>query len=104
MESVLDKVKEGVRFIADAEIVENQRPELLPYDLAYLGLIGSRRKIAMFHKRLENKGFDPARLARVHAPVGLDIRAETPEEIAVAIVAELIQVRAARRAAAAERG
>jgi xanthine dehydrogenase accessory factor len=71
--------------------------QLLPYDLAYLGLIGSRRKIAMFHKRLENKGFDPARLARVHAPVGLDIGAETPEEIAVAIVAELIQVRAARR-------
>jgi xanthine dehydrogenase accessory factor len=64
---------------------------------AYLGLIGSRRKIEMFKQRLEARGVDPARFERLHAPIGLDIGAETPEEIAVAIVAELIQARAARR-------
>jgi xanthine dehydrogenase accessory factor len=66
-------------------------------ELAYLGLIGSRRKIEMFKQRLGARGIDPARFERLHAPIGLDIGAETPEEIAVAIVAELIQARAARR-------
>ena len=64
---------------------------------AYLGLIGSRRKIEMFKQRLGARGIDPARFEKLHAPIGLDIGAETPEEIAVAIVAELIQARAARR-------
>lgn len=71
--------------------------ELLPLELAYLGLIGSRRKILMFRQRLVNKGFSAERLARVHAPIGLNIGAQTPAEIAVAIAAELIAVRAARR-------
>jgi len=66
-------------------------------DLAYLGLIGSRRKIEMFKQRLEAKGIERARFDKVHAPIGLAIGAQTPEEIAVSIVAELIQVRAARR-------
>ncbi len=66
-------------------------------ELAYLGLIGSRRKIEMFKQRLVARGVDAARFERLHAPIGLDIGAETPEEIAVAIVAELIQARAARR-------
>jgi xanthine dehydrogenase accessory factor len=70
---------------------------LIDRPLGYLGLIGSRRKIEMFKKRLEAKGVDPARFERLHAPIGLDIGADTPEEIAVAIVGELIQVRAARR-------
>jgi xanthine dehydrogenase accessory factor len=63
----------------------------------YLGLIGSRRKIEMFRQRLTARGVDAARLGRVHAPIGLDIGADTPAEIAVAIVGELIQERAARR-------
>jgi xanthine dehydrogenase accessory factor len=70
---------------------------LITRDLAYLGLIGSRRKIAMFEQRLTAKGIDPTRFSRLHAPVGLDIGAQTPDEIAVAIVAQLIEVRAARR-------
>lgn len=77
---------------ADQRLVE----ALWDHDLAYLGLIGSRRKIEMFRRRLEAKGRDPARWDRIHAPIGLDIGAETPEEIAVAIVAELIAVRATR--------
>jgi xanthine dehydrogenase accessory factor len=51
----------------------------------------------MFKQRLDARGVDMARFERLHAPIGLDIGAETPEEIAVAIVAELIQTRAARR-------
>jgi xanthine dehydrogenase accessory factor len=62
--------------------------------IGYLGMIGSRGKVGRFRKRLEAKGsLDEARWARLHAPVGLGIGAETPEEIAVAIVAELIAFR-----------
>jgi xanthine dehydrogenase accessory factor len=74
---------------------------LLPYVLAYLGLIGSERKVRMFRQRLINKGAPSERLDRVFAPIGLDIGAETPEEIALAIAAELVRVRAARRKEAA---
>jgi xanthine dehydrogenase accessory factor len=62
--------------------------------LAYLGLIGSRGKIGRFHKRLVAKGIaTPERWARLRAPIGLDIAAETPAEIAISLAAELIQVR-----------
>jgi len=64
---------------------------------AYVGMIGSRRKRDAVYARLRGQGFDAAELARVHCPVGLGIGAETPEEIAVSIVAEMIQVRAAAR-------
>ncbi len=59
----------------------------------YVGMIGSKRKVLSTFKELETQGADRARLERTHAPVGLDIGAVTPEEIAVAIVAELIAVR-----------
>lgn len=65
---------------------------------AFVGLIGSKRKSLMFRARLEQRGLEPARIATLRCPVGLDIGAQTPEEIAVAIVCELIQVRAERRA------
>ncbi|HEX2964562.1 MAG TPA: XdhC/CoxI family protein [Syntrophorhabdaceae bacterium] len=59
----------------------------------YLGMIGSHRKTLLIFDHLKKKGFDgDALLARVFAPIGLDIGAETPEEIAVSIVAELIRV------------
>jgi xanthine dehydrogenase accessory factor len=59
--------------------------------LGYLGMIGSRGKIARFKKRLEAKGMlDEATWARLRAPIGLDLGAETPEEIAIAIAAELV--------------
>lgn len=81
----------------DQALLEHFVASPLWRELAYLGLIGSRRKIEMFKQRLTARGVDPARFERLHAPIGLDIGAETPEEIAVAIVAELIQARAARR-------
>lgn len=62
----------------------------------YIGMIGSRRKKAMIYEKLLEEGFTQSDLDRVYAPIGLDIGAETPEEIAVSIVAELIQVRAGK--------
>ena len=59
----------------------------------YLGMIGSRRKVIAIYKELEKEGVAPEKFERVHAPVGLDIGAITPEEIAVAITAEMIAVR-----------
>ncbi|MCI2055978.1 MAG: XdhC family protein [Oscillibacter sp.] len=59
----------------------------------YLGCIGSRKKLALCRERLMEAGYTPEEYARVHAPIGLAIGAETPEEIAVAIAAELIAVR-----------
>lgn len=59
----------------------------------YLGMIGSRRKTISIYKELEKEGIPADKLSQVHAPVGLEIGAVTPEEIAVAIVAEMIAVR-----------
>jgi xanthine dehydrogenase accessory factor len=59
----------------------------------YLGMIGSRRKTISIYKELEKEGIPAEKFRDVHAPVGLEIGAVTPEEIAVAIVAEMIAVR-----------
>ena len=63
---------------------------------AYIGMIGSRRKIVLMWKELEAKGIPKSRLEEVHAPIGLDIGADNPDEIAVSIVAELIRIRRSR--------
>lgn len=60
----------------------------------YLGCIGSRRKLALCRDRLLEEGFTAEEYARLHAPIGLRIGAETPAEIAVSVAAELIAVRA----------
>jgi len=60
---------------------------------AYTGMIGSRRRIAIVMKQLLNAGFSQARLADVYSPIGLRIGAVTPAEIAVAILAETIEVK-----------
>ena len=59
----------------------------------YIGMIGSKRKVTSVYKALEMAGVSPGKFEHVHAPVGLDIGALTPEEIAVSITAELIAVR-----------
>ncbi len=60
---------------------------------AYVGMIGSRAKVATVLQKLKQDGVPAERLERVHAPVGLDIGATTPEEIAVAVTAEMIAFR-----------
>lgn len=59
----------------------------------YIGMIGSRRRTGTVLQMLRDEGIDAEELAQVHTPIGLDIGAETPEEIAVAIMAEIILIR-----------
>ena len=63
----------------------------------YIGMIGSRRKRDKIYQALQEEGFTQQDINRVYSPIGLDIGAETPEELAVSIVGELIQVRAAEQ-------
>ena len=60
----------------------------------YIGCIGSKKKLAFCRDRLLAAGFTAEEYAGVHAPIGLAIGAETPEEIAVSVTAEMIAVRA----------
>ena len=66
---------------------------LAPRDLRYLGLIGSRAKVARIYDELLASAMPADMLRQVHAPIGLDIGAVTPQEIAVSILAELIAVK-----------
>jgi xanthine dehydrogenase accessory factor len=68
---------------------------VLPLGPAYVGMIGSGRKIREVFRNLTAAGIAESELAKVHAPIGLAIGAQTPAEIAVAIIAELVQVRRA---------
>ncbi len=68
-------------------------PALLDCPSAYIGVIGSRRRWALTCKGLLDAGVSEEAIRRVHAPVGLELEAETPEEIAVSIMAEIIQLR-----------
>jgi xanthine dehydrogenase accessory factor len=66
---------------------------LAPRKIRYVGLIGSRAKVKRIYDFLTQEGMTAEALGRVHAPIGLDIGAVTPEEIAVSILAELIAVK-----------
>ena len=66
---------------------------------AYIGMIGSRRKVAEIFRRLAEDGADPAADPRVHAPIGLALGTDAPGEIAVSILAEVLKVRSGRDAA-----
>jgi xanthine dehydrogenase accessory factor len=59
----------------------------------YIGMIGSKKKVRTLYQNLMEKGVPKEALNRVHAPIGLDIHSETPEEIGVSIIAELIKAR-----------
>jgi xanthine dehydrogenase accessory factor len=67
--------------------------QLLLKDLKYLGMIGSRNKVANIFNSLKNEGFSESRLSKVDAPIGLSINSQTPEEIAISIAAKIIQVK-----------
>jgi len=69
-------------------------PALLATEAAYIGLIGSRRRWALTAKALqEQRNLTETQLQRIHAPIGLELQAETPPEIAISIMAEIIMVR-----------
>ncbi len=67
--------------------------QALKTQAAYIGMIGSRRKRDTIYKALIEDGYSEKELARVHSPIGLEIGADSPQEIAVSIVAELVKIR-----------
>jgi len=67
--------------------------------IGYIGMIGSRRKVRLVFEALRKEGFAEAELARVYAPVGLDIGADSPAEIAVSALAEILKVQRQRSGA-----
>ncbi|MDX1993502.1 MAG: XdhC/CoxI family protein [bacterium] len=71
----------------------NLIPALLATNAPYIGLIGSRRRWTITVKALEEQGITPEQLARVRAPIGLELQAETPKEIALSILAEIVMIR-----------
>jgi xanthine dehydrogenase accessory factor len=76
----------------DAEVLE----EILKKPSFYLGMIGSKRKTKLVFDYLRSKKFGEADIKRIHAPIGIEIDAVTPQEIAVSITAELISARAGK--------
>ena len=67
--------------------------KVLGSDASYIGMIGSKTKVATIMARLRKEGFPEERLRKVRAPIGVEIGAETPEEIAVSIMGEIILTR-----------
>jgi xanthine dehydrogenase accessory factor len=61
--------------------------------LPYIGMVGSKKRVQTVYKMLQDEGYSSEFIQQIHAPIGLDIGALTPEEIAISICAELIQVR-----------
>lgn len=84
-------VTRGHRF--DKEVLA----QALRTKAGYIGMIGSRKKRDTIYKELMNKGFTQSALEQVYCPIGLSINAETPTEIAVSVVAQLIEQRANRK-------
>jgi xanthine dehydrogenase accessory factor len=68
-------------------------PNLLRSEAAYIGVIGSKRRWATTVKALKASGVEDALIEKVHSPIGLELQAETPEEIAVSIMAEILMIR-----------
>jgi xanthine dehydrogenase accessory factor len=102
------RIEDHLQFTADDYIVVmtnghsydlEVQDQVLRGDFAYVGVIGSRRKTAAVNQKLRERGVCEDAIARVHTPIGISIKAVTPEEIAVSIAGELIYTRALRREA-----
>lgn len=70
--------------------------QILQKPAAYVGMMGSRGRSELVRRQLAEAGLDPARVARLHAPIGLDIGAKTAQEIALSILAQIVEVKNAR--------
>jgi len=93
-ELALDPRTAVVTLTHDPKIDDPGLQAALASDVFYIGCLGSRRTHAARCERLSNAGHSPSHLARLHGPVGLDIGARTPAEIAVSILAQMIAVEA----------
>ena len=98
----MDKVAEKINFNNSCYFVLVTREhihdeiilkQLLGKPYAYIGMIGSKRRVKSVKDRIINQGFDKEEVERIYSPIGLDISAETPAEIAVSIMAEIIKVK-----------
>jgi xanthine dehydrogenase accessory factor len=87
----LDPYTYAVILSHDPKIDDNALHLLLPSRVAYIGALGSKRTHAKRVARLQEAGYSEEDIARIHAPIGLDINARTPREIALAIMGEIIQ-------------
>jgi xanthine dehydrogenase accessory factor len=67
--------------------------EVIDHPARYIGMIGSRRRTTTIREHLRREGVSAESLRRIHAPIGLEIGAQTPEEIALAILAEIVMIR-----------
>lgn len=88
----LDDYSYAVLLTHDPKIDDQALHILLKSDIGYIGALGSRRTHEKRVKRLTKDGFSEAQIGRIHAPIGVDINARRPKEIALSIMAELIQV------------
>ena len=77
----------------DPKIDDQAFKILLDSEVFYIGALGSRKTHANRKDRLRQMGFSDSKIARIYAPIGLDIGADNPEEIALAIMAEIVGVR-----------
>ena len=89
----VDESTFAVLLTHDPKIDDEALHHLLRSPAAYIGALGSRRSHAKRVERLREAGFDDGEIGRIRGPVGLDIGAESPEEIALSILAEVVAVR-----------
>jgi xanthine dehydrogenase accessory factor len=89
----LDRDTFAVVLTHDPKIDDPALELLLKSQVAYIGALGSRTSHAQRRDRLAERGFSPEELDRIHGPIGLSIGAKSPEEIALSILAEIVQVR-----------
>ena len=73
-------------YLTDEVVVK----QLLDKDFAYLGMMGSKAKIVQLFSSLEKSGIPKEKINKVHAPIGIEINSQTPEEIAISVAAEII--------------
>ncbi|MAH21728.1 MAG: hypothetical protein CMO12_02825 [Thaumarchaeota archaeon] len=93
-DEALNKVKpwpnDSIVIITGHHVDEVALRAALSWKVKYVGMIGSKNRVKVVFDSLIEKGLDPELVNAVHAPIGLDIKAETPAEIAVSIIAEIV--------------